>query len=321
MQQPSFLIVLHPLNPYKPCLVMPRCPSAKTLGTNEAGPKPGGLPPPQGEDDYIPPEDEGAVPPKEPAGPGPITPPGGPKPIIPGGPILPPGANATMGPNATSTMGPGPIIPPGGPILPPMLPGAAGANATGPNTTSTTTPPGGPIITPPSSSMPLSSGNRTNEAGPASTSSSSSGATGGGQVGTMSEFEQCGGAGGDCKKHGDSACADAVFAGKGCSAGLECVRQSFFYRQCLKPDVVKNLGSAWVTTAPAARADCPKGFIGFQLQCGGSGGSCKENPQLGGACADAAAAGACCEPGTTCQRVNEWFWQCAGQPTNSAPSN
>lgn len=288
---------------------------------DEAGPKPGGLSPPEGEEDYIPPEDEGAIPPEGPAG---------------AGPILPPGANATSGPNATSTMGPGPIIPPGGPkpiipggpILPPMMPGAAGANATGLNaTSSSTTLPGGPIITPPGTTTlpggpmitPPSSSNGTNEAGPASTSSSSS--SGGGQVGTMSEFEQCGGAGGDCKKHGDSACADAVFAGKGCSAGLECVRQNFFYRQCLKPDVVKNLGSAWVTTAPAPRADCPKGFIGHQQQCGGSGGSCKESSQLGGACADAAAPGACCEPGTSCQRVNEWFWQCAGTPTNSAPSN
>jgi hypothetical protein len=157
--------------------------------------------------------------------------------------------------------------------------------------------------------------NGTNEQGPAGSSSS------GQPVGALMEFEQCGGAGGGCHSYGKEACVDAIWPGKGCQAGFECVRQSFFYRQCLKPEVVKNLGSAWVTSAPAARADCPKGFVGFQQQCGGSGGQCKDDAKLGGECKDAAAPGVCCEPGTTCQRVNEWFWQCTGQPTNSAPSN
>jgi hypothetical protein len=170
----------------------------------------------------------------------------------------------------------------------------------------------------PSPLGPKPAGNgSTNEAGPVLPNSGAQQT-----VGSLSEFEQCGGAGGGCySQAGDgSACVDAIWPGKGCQSGYECVRQNFFYRQCLKPDVVKSLGPAWITSAPAPRADCPKGFVGFQQQCGGSGGSCKEN-RLGGDCKDAAAPGVCCEPGTTCQRVNEWFWQCQGQPTNSAASN
>lgn len=250
--------------------------------------------------------------------------PAGPGPIVPGG-ILPPPPGANASANATSannTAGPGSVIPPppGGLIRPGgMLPGMpgpipipGGANATGGGMTPPpTTMPGGPMINKPPGA------NGTNEAGPANSGSSSSGPS----AGVFSEFEQCGGAGGNCKSHGDSACVDAVFPGKACKDGFECVRQNFFYRQCLKPDVIKTLGSAWITTAPAARADCPKGFVGFQQQCGGSGGACKEDSKLGGECKDAAAAGVCCETGTTCQRVNEYFWQCQGQPTNSAASN
>ena len=257
-----------------------------------------------------------------PAGPtttpgGPIVPPGGPI-LPPGGPILPPGAAANATANATA--GPGPMPLPGGPLGP--LPGGP-LGPLGPE-------PAGPILTPPgmpeTGPKPAGAANGTMEQGPSNsanaTGSSTGSASGSGQmVGALSEFEQCGGAGGNCHSMGEGACADAIFAGKGCKEGYECVRQSFFYRQCLKPDVIKSLGSAWVTAGPAPRADCPKGFVGFQQQCGGSGGSCKEDAKLSGECKDAAAPGVCCEPGTTCQRQNEWFWQCQGQPTNSAASD
>lgn len=213
----------------------------------------------------------------------------------PAGPVVPTGGPGPITPPG----GPGPITPPGGPVMPPLpevLPGMNGSAAMA----------NGSAVMPP---PPGATGNDT-EAGRR-----------GGQVGAMAEFEQCGGAGGNCKSHGESACVDAIFPGKGCAAGLECVRQNFWYRQCLKPDVVKVLGSAWITAAPAPRAECPKGFIGFQQQCGGKGGQCKDDAKMAGQCEDKAVTGACCETGTTCQRVNEWYWQCQGQPTNSAASN
>lgn len=256
-----------------------------------------------------------------------------------------PMANITR-PNATAVPLPGgPILPPGGLVGPVTLPGALNGSMVLPGGAlngsfglpgamngSAVTLPGamdgssmangsssmGPITLPGMPGAVRPAGNGTNELGP---TNSGSGSAAGGTVGTMSEFEQCGGAGGNCRSFGESACADAVFPGKACAAGYECVRQNFFYRQCLKPDVVKSLGSAWITSAPAARADCPKGFVGFQQQCGGSGGSCKTDAKLGSDCKDAAAPGVCCEPGTTCQRVNEWYWECQGQPTNSAASN
>jgi hypothetical protein len=232
--------------------------------------------------------------------------PGGPLPLpLPGGPILPPGGLIRPGGLNSSMVLPGALN--GSAVtLPGALNGSSIAN--GSSTMGPITMPGG--IRP--------AGNGSNEMGP---TNSGSGSASGGTVGTMSEFEQCGGAGGNCRSFGESACADAVFPGKACAAGYECVRQNFFYRQCLKPDVVKSLGSAWITSAPAARADCPKGFVGFQQQCGGSGGSCKTDAKLGSDCKDAAAPGVCCEPGTKCQRVNEWYWECQGQPTNSAASN
>jgi hypothetical protein len=158
---------------------------------------------------------------------------------------------------------------------------------------------------------PKPAGNGTTEAGPASV----------GAAGGLQEFEQCGGAGGGCwATGGEAACKDARFADKGCASGLECVRQNFWYRQCLKAGVVKSLGSAWVTTEPAAKPECSKGFFGFQQQCGGKGGQCASNTMLGG-CNDAAASGACCEPGTTCTKVSEYFWQCQGQPSSSSITN
>lgn len=267
---------------------LPPPPSPQCTGT-EAGPKPVGISPPVGaegeeeyEEDYIPPEEDlpGDMPPKP--------------------------AGTTNGTNATAT----PL--PGGPtILPPMPSLTLPSSSTNGSSLPSLPSPLGP--------KPAGNGSSTNEAGPVLPNTGSTGTQQ--TVGTLTEFEQCGGAGGGCWSHGgESACVDAIWPGKGCQAGFECVRQNFFYRQCLKPEVVKSLGSAWITSAPAPRADCPKGFVGFQQQCGGSGGSCKES-RLGGDCKDAAAPGVCCEPGTTCQRVNEWFWQCQGQPTNSAASN
>lgn len=195
------------------------------------------------------------------------------------------------GPNATlPEAGPKPILPV--PAVPEAGPKPAGANVTD---------------VPPAAA----GGNGTNEAG----------AKPAGSVGILSEFEQCGGAGGGCwAAGGESMCKDDVWPGKGCSSGLECVRQNFWYRQCLKADVVKNLGSAWVTTAPTAKTGCENGFVGFQQQCGGKGGQCASNKMLGG-CADEAAKGVCCEPGTTCQRMSEWMWQCQGHPSSGSVTN
>jgi hypothetical protein len=162
-----------------------------------------------------------------------------------------------------------------------------------------------------------------NASASATSTSASASASTASAVGTQGEFEQCGGAGGGCwAAGGEAMCKDAVWEGKGCKAGFECVRQNFWYRQCLKPEAVKSLGAAWVTAGPPATASgaCAKGLFGFQQQCGGKGGQCASNAALGG-CNDAAAPSTCCEPGTTCTRVSEWMWQCQGQPSSSASTN
>jgi hypothetical protein len=45
---------------------------------------------------------------------------------------------------------------------------------------------------------------------------------------TLYPFDQCGGAGGNCK---GAACADAAFAGKYCPAGYTCQRKDRWYWQ------------------------------------------------------------------------------------------
>jgi hypothetical protein len=54
--------------------------------------------------------------------------------------------------------------------------------------------------------------------------------------------------------------------------------------------------------------------ISVWQQCGGLGGGCAAH----GSCADAPFPGQACADGNTCQRVNEWHWQCS--PSDRAVS-
>ena len=57
------------------------------------------------------------------------------------------------------------------------------------------------------------------------------GGGGGGGSGTIEEYQQCGGKGGECAAKGT--CVDSLWPGKSCKSGTSCRRQSEWYHQCL----------------------------------------------------------------------------------------
>eukprot|EP00775_Hariotina_reticulata_P009093 gene9093-9263_t len=101
------------------------------------------------------------------------------------------------------------------------------------------------------------------------------------------KYGQCGGMGGNCTDYKD--CHDSAFNGYACESGTTCKRQNEWYWQCLEP--VKPQ---------------PKKVIYKYGQCGGKGGNCADYKN----CHDSVFDGFCCEDGSTCQRKNEWYWQC-----------
>ncbi len=129
------------------------------------------------------------------------------------------------------------------------------------------------------------------------------GSYGGGQApsagAALLMWDQCGGEGGTCKQAGAGACVDGPYPEKACPAGSACEKQSNFYYQCLPTS------SAFPTAGGALR---------LYDQCGGEGGSCKQ----AGACVDAPYPGKACPAGASCQKQNNWYYQCL--PAGSTPS-
>jgi hypothetical protein len=115
---------------------------------------------------------------------------------------------------------------------------------------------------------------------------------------------QCGGTSGSCSNYGGSnACKDRPFSGYKCEAGLNCVRQSVYYWQCWGKDTKKTLDSNWSKTKPKGTRQCPK-YRPLNQQCGGIGGDCQ-----GDDCIDQTL-DACCEPGLSCVRFDQYYWEC-----------
>lgn len=103
---------------------------------------------------------------------------------------------------------------------------------------------------------------------------------------------QCGGQGANCAAH---VCSDAVYPDTACEEGWSCQRQNAWYWQCLEGSVT-----------PPVVTDIP-----LYGQCGGKGGVCGNT--VGASCAnDAQWPGSTCASGASCERQNEWYWQCLG---------
>jgi outer membrane biosynthesis protein TonB len=118
---------------------------------------------------------------------------------------------------------------------------------------------------------------------------------------------QCGGTSGRCNDFGgSSACKDKPFANYECADGLNCVRQSQYYWQCWDPTNKSTLDSNWSKTKPQGTKECPK-YRPLNQQCGGTGGDCQ-----GGDCKDEPI-DACCEPGLSCVRFDQYYWECRKQ--------
>ena len=166
------------------------------------------------------------------------------------------------------------------------------------NATSTTS---SPSISPPSRSSPAPSTRPSpipptaspslNTPPPASTTPTTTPST---SSSTLKAYDQCGGSGGSCSSH---TCVNATWSGTACPAGYDCNSLSQYYWQC-QP----GTGAA-VEGLPAG---CNKTSQIYE-SCGGEGDRCAETGQ----CYDAAWAGTCCvTPGTSCQRLQKYYWQC-----------
>ncbi|WIA23447.1 hypothetical protein OEZ85_000199 [Tetradesmus obliquus] len=164
-----------------------------------------------------------------------------------------------------------------------------------------TTPP--PAARPPPASKPPSNPPPAQPTPAPKPSSSSSGSKSGGKKPLPVE-SQCGGTSGSCSSFGgSSACKDQPFSGYECEAGLNCVRQSVYYWQCWDKDHKATLDSNWSKTKPKGTRQCPT-YRPLNQQCGGIGGDCK-----GEDCVDQALDG-CCEPGLSCVRFDQYYWEC-----------
>jgi hypothetical protein len=116
-------------------------------------------------------------------------------------------------------------------------------------------------------------------------------------------WDQCGGEGGSCKQAG--ACVDGPYPGKACPAGASCQKQSNWYYQCLP---TSSAAGGPTASTPAV------GDLKLWDQCGGEGGNCKQ----AGACVDGPYPGKACPAGASCQKQNNWYYQCL--PAGSTPS-
>lgn len=121
---------------------------------------------------------------------------------------------------------------------------------------------------------------------------------------TLKAYDQCGGSGGSCSSH---TCVNATWSDTACPAGYDCNSLSQYYWQC-QP----STGAA-VEGLPAG---CNRTSQIYE-SCGGEGDKCADTGQ----CYDAAWAGTCCvTPGTSCQRLQKWYWQCLYDASNRSSS-
>lgn len=117
---------------------------------------------------------------------------------------------------------------------------------------------------------------------------------------------QCGGNGGACSNGTSTPCIDGIWTQHPvCAQGAVCERQSEAIWQCKLrgdkgPSIAQPLDGPGSTGKGAPRK---KG-----QSCGGMGGEC--GSLFGAECRDAAWTNFACESGSTCQKVNEWHWEC-----------
>ena len=180
------------------------------------------------------------------------------------------------------------------------------SNSTSTSSTPSTSPPSRPTQAPPLSSSstpppttlpslntPPTTTSATPSTSPTTPSSTPSAA--------LKAYDQCGGSGGSCSSH---TCVDATWSDASCPAGYTCNRVSQYYHQC-QPST-----SAAVEGLPAG---CNRTSLVYE-SCGGEGDRCAETGQ----CYDAPWEGNCCvTPGTTCQRLQKYYWQCLYNTTNA----
>jgi hypothetical protein len=163
---------------------------------------------------------------------------------------------------------------------------------------------------------------------------------------TLGWWDQCGGMGGNCNSYRQ--CADSAFANYACPSGTSCQRQSQWVSAewpgaadssaCVMGGAARDAPCAW---GPARTQGCLKTSLGllnpaprphdnpqyFQClpgsggwsgtgsasgstlnlwdQCGGKGGNCAQYT-----CIDGLYPGQSCPPGSTCQRLHEFYSQC-----------
>jgi hypothetical protein len=115
---------------------------------------------------------------------------------------------------------------------------------------------------------------------------------------------QCGGTGGTCKDGTSTPCVDRPW-GDPCAPGGVCERESEAMWRCKErgdkgPSIAQPTEGAGSTGAKAVRK---KGQT-----CGGEGGEC--GTLNGAGCYDRAWDNWTCESGSSCQRVNNWHWEC-----------
>ena len=138
----------------------------------------------------------------------------------------------------------------------------------------------------------------TTQSTPTSTSAPTSSSSG-----VLKAYDQCGGSGGTCSSH---ICVDGTWSDTTCPADYSCKRISQYYFQC-QP----GTNTATVEGLPQG---CNRTSLIYE-SCGGEGDRCAETGQ----CYDAPWAGNCCiTPGTSCQRLQRYYWQCL---TNSTSTN
>ena len=77
---------------------------------------------------------------------------------------------------------------------------------------------------------------------------------------------------------------------------------------CIRCEHARAFPSAGIAAATAQLA--------LWDQCGGMGGNCKE----AGACVDGPYPSKACSTNASCQRQDEWYWQCLPAGSGSQPS-
>jgi hypothetical protein len=128
-------------------------------------------------------------------------------------------------------------------------------------------------------------------------------------------WDQCGGQGGNCKEAGE--CVDGPFAGKACPSASSCLKQSNWYYQCLPTEgytCIPTNGNS--PGAPSGSTGGAQYTLGWWDQCGGMGGNC-----AGYQCLDGWYPNYACPSGTSCQRQNQWYYQCLPGGSGGATLN